>query len=155
MPRELQRVSIQSQDGTFVHVPGGVQSHDARTSGAPTSTPANNQRAHSEDPKYPARVTDRGMASAAVCCMGIQHTAAYSSIQQKMRVRMRGQKYSNTAAFPYSIQQKNCCMLLYGGHTADDSIQQIPMISGVTNPYHGGYRSHSVAETCFRAHTSI
>ena len=68
----------------------------------------------------------RGMASAAVCCMGIQHTAAYSSIQQKMRVQERGQKYSNTAVFPYSIQQKNCCMLLYGGHTADDSIQQIP-----------------------------
>ena len=99
--------------------------------------------------------TIRGMASAAVCCMGIQHTAAYSSIQQKMRVRMRVQEYSNTAAFPYSIQQKNCCMLLYGGHTAGDSIQQIPMISGVTNPYHGGYRSRSVAETCFRAHTSI
>ena len=88
------------------------------------------------------------------CCMLYGHTA-YSSIQQKMRVRMRVQEYSNTAAFPYSIQQKNCCMLLYGGHTADDSIQQIPMISEVTNPYYVGYRSRSVAETCFRAHTSI
>jgi len=59
----------------------------------------------------------RGMASAAVCCMGIQ---AYSSIQQKMRVRMCVQKYSNTAVFPYSIQQKSCCMLMYGGHTSAD-----------------------------------
>ena len=71
------------------------------------------------------------------------HTA-YSSIQQKMRVRMRVQEYINTAAFTYSIQQKNCCMLLYGGHTADDSIQQIPMISGVARAEVGGLQPQAV-----------